>query len=88
MNRILTVAGALAAGLAFGAPGSVAQAAPVYYDAHGKPYVVRHNGKKQTRYYCRKALYGEVKCPTSGKQLRYGPYDRDFAFSQGYQILR
>ena len=88
MKPILTVAGAVAIGLVFAAPGGVAQAQPVQYDAHGNPFVVKHDGKKQTRYYCRKGLYGEVQCPTSRSHLRYGPYSRDFAFSQGLQILR
>jgi hypothetical protein len=88
MTRILSIAGLLALGIFVSAPGGVAEAAPVYYDAHGNPYVIVHNGKKQVRHYCRKGLYGAVQCPTPRSHLRYGPYDRDFAFSQGYQILR
>ena len=88
MKYSLAVAVALALGFSLAGPGVTAQAAPVQFDAHGRPFVLKHDGKKQVRYYCRKGLYGEVQCPTPRSHLRYGPYDRDFAFSQGYQILR
>ena len=63
-------------------------ASGVRYDAHGQPYVTAQVNGKTVRLYCRKALYGAVRCPKRAHGLRYGPYDRGFAFSQGYQILR
>ena len=88
MKRCLTLSGLLALGILFGASAGVADAAQVHYDAYGRPYVVVYQGNKPIRYYCRKGFYNQVQCPTPRSHLRFGPYDRDFAFSQGYQILR
>ena len=63
-------------------------ASGVQYDRHGRPYVVAYQNGKPVRFYCRKALYGVVHCPSQRSRLRYGPYDRDFAVSQGYHITR
>ena len=62
-------------------------ASDVRYDEHGRPYVILVYNGKPTRVYCEKALYGAFRCPDNKPGMRFGPYDRDFAFSQGYQIL-
>ena len=63
-------------------------ASGVRYDRQGRPFVVIRHGGKPVRLYCRKAFYGVVHCPKPRSRLRYGPYDRDFAVSQGYHITR
>ena len=87
MKRTLSLAGLVALGIFAGVQIGGAKAAPVLYDAHGRPYVIVKKGKKQVRVYCRKGFYGVVQCPSPRSHLRYGPYERDFAFSQGYHIL-
>ena len=78
----------LATGILFSASTSTMAGGGVHYDKNGRPYVMATRGGKHVRHYCRKALYGVYKCPKRGKRLRFGPYDQDFAFSQGHQIKR
>ncbi len=88
MKRMISLSGLLAAGLLLAVAAGASAAGGVYYDAQGRPFVVSQHGGKQTRHYCQKAFYGKLKCPQVRRQPQYGPYSRDFAFSQGYQILR
>lgn len=88
MKRMISLSGLLAAGLLLAVSASVSAAGGVYYDAQGRPFVVSQHGGKQTRHYCQKALYGELKCPQVRWQPQFGPHSRDFAFSQGHQIQR
>jgi len=78
----------LAIGILFGASTPVMAGGGVHYDKNGRPYVMATRGGKRIRLYCPKAFYGVYQCPKRGKRLRFGPYDRDFAFSQGHQIKR
>lgn len=80
--------GVLALGVLLSATTKVVADAGVDYDQNGRPFVMVKRGGKQVRVYCRKAFYGVYQCPKRGKRLRFGPYDRDFAFSQGHQIKR
>ena len=78
----------LALGIVVSAPATANADAKVRYDRNGQPYVVMKRGGKHARVYCRKAFYGAYQCPKTRKRARFGPYDRDFAFSQGHQIKR
>ena len=71
-----------------GAPGAAIAGSEVQYEKDGRPYVVVKRGGKHVRAYCRKAFFGVYRCPGKRQRLRYGPYDRDFAFGQGHQIKR
>ena len=78
----------IAFGVLLSAPVAAHADDEVRYDRNGRPFVVVMRGGKHARVYCRKAFYGAYQCPTRRKRARFGPYDRDFAFSQGHQIKR
>lgn len=81
-------AAVLALGILLSAPGAANAGSDIKYDKDGRPYVVVKRGGKHVRSYCRKAFFGVYRCPGKRQRARYGPYDRDFAFGQGYQIKR
>ncbi len=47
-----------------------------------------HNSNSDSTGYCHQGFYNVEHCSNSRDNLRYGPYQRDFAFEQGLHILR
>ena len=87
-SALILSCGIVGLGLLLGASVEAAAGGKVRYDERGRPFIVAKQRGKRVRVYCRRAFYGAVQCPAQRKRLRFGPYDRDFAFSQGHQIKR